>query len=41
VLDRGIGAEGPTREYYLVSFGDTDEERDLRTEVCWPIRPNI
>jgi DNA-binding transcriptional MerR regulator len=39
VLDRGIGAEGPMREYYLVSLGDTSEENDLRTEVCWPIQP--
>jgi len=37
VLDRGIGAEGPIREYYLVSTGDTDDEDAIRTEVCWPI----
>lgn len=38
VLDRGIGIEGPLREYYLVSLGDTDDQNDLRTEVCWPIQ---
>jgi len=37
VLDRGIGAEGPLREYYLVSPADTQDESALRTDVCWPI----
>jgi DNA-binding transcriptional MerR regulator len=37
VLGRGIGAEGPIREYYLVSPADTDDENALCTEVCWPI----
>ena len=40
VLDRGIGVEGSTREYYLVAPDGANEEHDLRTEVCWPIRPN-
>jgi len=40
VLDRGIGAEGPLREYYLVSLGDTSDQDELRTEVCWPIQPD-
>jgi DNA-binding transcriptional MerR regulator len=39
VLDHGIGAEGPIREYYLVSYGETDDDSGLRTEVCWPIQP--
>jgi effector-binding domain-containing protein len=37
VLDRGIGADGPIRELYLVSPGDTDDENAFSTEVCWPI----
>jgi effector-binding domain-containing protein len=37
VLDRGIGASGPIRERYLVSFDETQDEAGLRTEVCWPI----
>jgi DNA-binding transcriptional MerR regulator len=37
VLDLGIGVEGPIREYYLVSPGETGDENALRTEVCWPI----
>jgi DNA-binding transcriptional MerR regulator len=37
VLDRGIGAEGPIREYYLISPAETDDEGALRTEVCWPV----
>jgi DNA-binding transcriptional MerR regulator len=37
VAERAIGVDGPIREYYLVSFADTDDERDYRTEVCWPV----
>lgn len=37
VAERAIGLEGPIREYYLVGFTDTDDERLHRTEVCWPV----
>jgi DNA-binding transcriptional MerR regulator len=37
VAERAIGVDGPIREYYLVSFADTDDEREYRTEVCWPV----
>jgi DNA-binding transcriptional MerR regulator len=37
VAERAIGVEGAIREYYLVGFVDTDEEREHRTEVCWPV----
>ena len=37
VAERAIGVEGPIREYYLVSSFDTDDEREHRTEVCWPV----
>ncbi len=37
VAERAIGVEGPIREYYLVSAFDTDDEREHRTEVCWPV----
>jgi DNA-binding transcriptional MerR regulator len=37
VAERAIGVDGPIREYYLVSVVDTDDERELRTEVCWPV----
>jgi effector-binding domain-containing protein len=37
VAERGLGAEGPIREYYLVTQFDTDDESDLMTEVCWPV----
>jgi DNA-binding transcriptional MerR regulator/effector-binding domain-containing protein len=37
VAERAIGVQGPIREYYLVGFGDTDDEREHRTEVCWPV----
>jgi DNA-binding transcriptional MerR regulator len=37
VAERAIGVDGPIREYYLVSSADTDDERDFRTEVCWPV----
>src|SRR5262249_8184248 len=29
--------DGPIREYYLVGRQDTADEKDWRTEVCWPI----
>ncbi len=37
VAERAIGVDGPIREYYLVGFADTDDERRHRTEVCWPV----
>jgi DNA-binding transcriptional MerR regulator len=38
VLDRGIGADRPIREIYLVTPADTADPAQLRTEVCWPVR---
>jgi len=38
VAERGIGAPGPVREDYPVSFLDTADEDALVTEVCWPTR---
>jgi DNA-binding transcriptional MerR regulator len=37
VLERGIGADGPIRETYLVSPGDVDDPAGLRTEIGWPV----
>jgi DNA-binding transcriptional MerR regulator/effector-binding domain-containing protein len=37
VAERAIGVDGPIREYYLVSSADTDDVREHRTEVCWPV----
>jgi DNA-binding transcriptional MerR regulator len=37
VTERAIGVDGPIREYYLISFLDTDDEAGHRTEVCWPV----
>jgi DNA-binding transcriptional MerR regulator len=37
VLERGIGAEGPIRESYLITPADTDDPSALRTEICWPV----
>ena len=37
VAERAIGVDGPIREYYPVSSLDTDDERQHRTEVCWPV----
>jgi effector-binding domain-containing protein len=37
VADKGIGAPGPIRETYLVSFGATDDEAAHLTVVGWPI----
>lgn len=38
VAERGVGVEGPTRENFLVTPADTDDEAAFRTEVCWPVR---
>jgi effector-binding domain-containing protein len=37
VTERGIGADGPIREQYLVTPFDTEDESALVTEVCWPV----
>ena len=37
VAERAIGVAGPIREYYVVSFSDTDDQSLHRTEVCWPV----
>jgi DNA-binding transcriptional MerR regulator len=37
VAAREIGVQGPIREYYIVSFGDTDDGSVHQTEVCWPV----
>ncbi|MGH8921330.1 MAG: GyrI-like domain-containing protein [Actinomycetes bacterium] len=37
VANRALGVEGPIREHYLVTFTDTKDESQHRTEVCWPV----
>ncbi|HEY1639631.1 MAG TPA: MerR family transcriptional regulator [Streptosporangiaceae bacterium] len=37
VARQAIGVAGPIREYYLTGFGDTGDESQHRTEVCWPV----
>lgn len=37
VAEREIGVQGPIRENYLISFAQTDDESQHRTEVCWPV----
>lgn len=37
VAQREIGVDGPIRESYLVTPGDTADETRHRTEVCWPV----
>jgi DNA-binding transcriptional MerR regulator len=37
VAERAIGVDGPIREYYPISFLDTEDEAGYRTEVCWPV----
>jgi hypothetical protein len=32
-----IGVDGPSREHYLVTGFDTDDESRLVTEVGWPV----
>jgi DNA-binding transcriptional MerR regulator len=39
VAERKLGGSGPIREHFLVGPFDTDDEDQLRTEVCWPLRP--
>jgi DNA-binding transcriptional MerR regulator len=37
VAERAIGVKGPYRENYPVSWLDTTDETQQRTEICWPI----
>ena len=37
VAERAIGVDGPIREYYLVSYPETEDESKHRTEVAWPV----
>ncbi len=37
VAGRGLAAEGPIREYYLVGPADTDDESAHRSQVGWPV----
>jgi DNA-binding transcriptional MerR regulator len=37
VTQHALAVEGPIREYYLVGHHDTDDDRDWRTEIGWPI----
>jgi effector-binding domain-containing protein len=37
VATRGLGVDGPIREYYVVSPLDATDQADYRTEVCWPV----
>jgi DNA-binding transcriptional MerR regulator len=37
VAERAIGLPGPIREIYLVTFADTLDQQEHRTEVCWPV----
>jgi effector-binding domain-containing protein len=37
VAERAIGVKGPYRENYPVSWLDTSDETQQRTEICWPI----
>jgi DNA-binding transcriptional MerR regulator len=37
VATRGLGVDGPIREYYVVSPLDAADQADYRTEVCWPV----
>jgi DNA-binding transcriptional MerR regulator len=37
VAERAIGVQGPIREQYLVGAGDTSNEAEHVTEICWPV----
>jgi effector-binding domain-containing protein len=39
VTERAIAESGPIRENYIVTAADTSNPAELRTEVCWPVRP--
>jgi DNA-binding transcriptional MerR regulator len=41
VLEHGLSTAGPIREVYLVTPADTDDPQGLRTDVCWPITPDL
>jgi DNA-binding transcriptional MerR regulator len=37
VASHELRLDGPIREYYLVDRQDTADEKEWRTEICWPI----
>ena len=37
VAERALGVDGPIREHFLVTPDDTADQRQYRTEVCWPV----
>jgi DNA-binding transcriptional MerR regulator len=37
VASHELQLDGPIREYYLVGRQDTADEKEWRTEICWPI----
>lgn len=37
VATAGLATTGPIRERYLISPAESEDPRDWRTEVCWPI----
>jgi hypothetical protein len=37
VASHELQLDGPIREHYLISRQDTADEKQWRTEVCWPI----
>lgn len=37
VATAAIGIDGPIREHYLVTYTDTPDETQHRTEVAWPV----
>ena len=37
VASHELRLDGPIREYYLVGRQDTADEKEWRTEICWPI----
>jgi effector-binding domain-containing protein len=38
VAERGLGADGPVREHYLVGATETSDVTAWRTEIGWPIQ---
>jgi DNA-binding transcriptional MerR regulator len=39
VAEHDAALPDPIREYYLINHADTTDERDWRTEICWPVSP--
>ncbi len=37
VAEREIGVHGPIREHYVVTYDETNDESQHRTEECWPV----